>query len=569
MKRLPILTVVALFATVFFVSCKNSGGGSDLPIPKDAAMVFYLNTSSLTSKLSWDEIKQSSWFQESYKKESDSFSKKIMDNPEASGVDMKSDFAFFLRQRGNGGYMVVEGKIKDAGDFEAFALKSNEGSKVEKDGDLNYIVDDDNLISWNNSSFVLMSNMPMSGAANNPFSGGMEGEEDMNDMGETNETKAGVTPDSLKKFTKELLGMKGDDLLNNDDRFEDLLEEDGDMHFWMNPDSYINAMGAGMMSMFKFGDLLKGNISTFSLNFADGKIDISSKQFYGKELAKLMESYKPKNVDKDLINRIPSQNVIGAIAFNFDPAWLKGFLKALGIDGLANGYLGKMDLSLDEVIGATGGQFLFSFSDLSLVKKEVTTPPFFEGGEPYTSVKTEPEFNVLVVSSVGNKSSFDKLMNIAKQNMMGMDTAISYKLTNEWFAAGNKAESVDKFLAGGNNNVPFADKISGHPFGMYIDLQKIFKATNSVDSTSFNLANQTWQDIVATGGEYKDGMMKADFVINMVDKKTNSLKQLNQFVQKMHEAEKAKRGSMQDEVNNNPYATDTTAAPIEIAPVQQ
>ena len=83
MKRLPILTVVALFATVFFVSCKNSGGGSDLPIPKDAAMVFYLNTSSLTSKLSWDEIKQSSWFQESYKKESDSFSKNIMDNPEA------------------------------------------------------------------------------------------------------------------------------------------------------------------------------------------------------------------------------------------------------------------------------------------------------------------------------------------------------------------------------------------------------------------------------------------------------------------------------------------------------
>ena len=74
---------------------------------------------------------------------------------------------------------------------------------------------------------------------------------------------------------------------------------------------------------------------------------------------------------------------------------------------------------------------------------------------------------------------------------------------------------------------------------------------------------------MATGGEYKDGMMKADFVINMVDKKTNSLKQLNQFVQKMHEAEKAKRGSMQDEVNNNPYATDTTAAPIEIAPVQQ
>jgi hypothetical protein len=573
MKRIPFLTAVAIFATFLFVSC-NSGKGSDLPIPKDAAMVFYINTSSLTSKLSWDEIKQSSWFQEGYKNESDSFRKMIMDNPEASGVDMKGDFAFFVRPKGKGGYMVVEGKIKSASDFEAFALKSNEGSKVEKVGDMNYIIEDDNLISWNKSSFFLMSDAPMFQQMNNSFGGGMDEMQEMDtssmyDMEDYDDKPTGFTVDSLKLFTKELLDMKGDDLLNNDDRFEDLLEEDGDLHFWMNSDSYMNSMGAGMMSMFKFGDLLKGNISTFSLNFADGRINVDSKQFYGKELAKLMENYKPKNVDEALINRIPSQDVVGALAFNFDPNWLKQFFKALGVDGLVNTYLGRMDLSLDEVISATGGQFLLSFSDFSIVQKEVTTPPFYEGGEPYTSTKTTPEFNVLVASSVGNKASFDKLMDVAKQNMMGMDTAFAYKTTNEWFAAGNKAEVVDKFLAGGNNKVPFADKISGHPFGMYIDLQKIFKATNAMDSTSFNLASQTWQDIVATGGEYKDGMMRADFVINMVDKKTNSLKQLNQFAQKMHEADKAKSERFKEEVNDQVYPADSIAAPVIQSPSQQ
>ena len=98
MKRIPILTVAALFAAMFFVSCKNSGG-SDIPVPKDASVVFYVNTSSLTSKLSWEEIKQSGWFKENYERERDSFTKKIMDNPEASGVDMKGDFAFFMKKQ--------------------------------------------------------------------------------------------------------------------------------------------------------------------------------------------------------------------------------------------------------------------------------------------------------------------------------------------------------------------------------------------------------------------------------------------------------------------------------------
>ncbi|HEY0355117.1 MAG TPA: DUF4836 family protein [Flavisolibacter sp.] len=558
MKRIPLLTSVALVATLFFVSCKSGGGTSDLPIPKDAAFVFHVNTSSLTSKLSWDEIKQSGWFKENYEKEKDSFTRKIMENPENSGVDMKSDFVVFMKKQGKSGYVVVEGKIKSTSDFEALINKNKEGKTIQKDGDLNYVSteNDESLVSWNKSTFIIMANAPFMGQ--------------MNMMGEEGnyEGPYSFPVDSLKKFTKDLLALKESNSLTDDDRFEDLLEEKGDMHFWMNSEAYMSSMG-GVMSMFKFGDLMKGNIGTFTLNFDDGQINVKSKSYYGKELAKLMENYKPRNVDEALINRIPSQDVVGAMVLNFDPVWLKQFLKAAGLDGFANSYLGRMDLNLDEVIGAMGGQFMMSFSDFSITKKEVTYPPFYDGGEPYTMMKEEPEFNMLVVSSVGNKASFDKLMNIAKQNMMGMDTAVSYKVNNEWFAVSNKPETVDKFMAGGNNKVPFADKISGHPFGMYIDLQKIFKATqsaNAMDSTTFDLASKTWLDIVGTGGEYKDGVMSGEFVINMVDKKTNSLKQLNQFAEKMNAAEKAKRNRFPDDVVIESYPSDSSSYDVQPAP---
>ena len=80
-----------------------------------------------------------------------------------------------------------------------------------------------------------------------------------------------------------------------------------------------------------------------------------------------------------------------------------------------------------------------------------------------------------------------------------------------------------------------ADKISGHPFGLYIDIQKIIKSTESSVTDSSGKAAMTasanmWQDVIATGGTYKDKAIDFQFEINLVDKNTNSLKQLNQYI---------------------------------------
>jgi hypothetical protein len=168
-------------------------------------------------------------------------------------------------------------------------------------------------------------------------------------------------------------------------------------------------------------------------------------------------------------------------------------------------------------------------------------------GTSYSYTTTKPEMNVLVALSVKNKASFDKLIGIAEQKVIEKDgklpDGIIYKTSNDWFAAGNSGEMVDKFLAGGNNNVAFASKISGHPFGMYIDLQKIINSSKSFGNTSFtapyDISGKMWQDVVVTGGEYENGAWKSVMEINLVDKKTNSLKQINQYIDNMFAAIKS------------------------------
>ncbi len=550
MKRKPILTAVAC-AMVFFMSCKNEGTSTGLPIPNDASMVFHVNTSSLTSKLSWEEIKATSWFRESAEKEKDSLTIAIMQNPEASGVDVKSDLVFFMKQHGKGGYGVFQARLKDASAFENMLKKQQPDETVQTDGDLKYMETDDNqLVCWTGKSFIAMSDMPMMR--------GMAGA-----FGQGSGTKAEpFTKDSLLKFSRQLFSLKSSQHLDQDKRFNDLLKESGDLHVWMNSEKFSSSIGGGMMSMMKMSDLLKGNVSAFTLNFDNGKITAKTKQYFGEALRKMMENYKADDISENMIDRIPSQNVAAAFATNFDPAFLKDFLTGTGFDGMVNSFLAEINFTLDELLSVTRGNFLMAVSDFGVKEGEVAKPAYYQDGMPYGNVNKKTDMKILFATSVKNRQSFEKLLGVVEQRMGRMPGGVEYKMNDEWFAASNSPETVDNFLKGGNNNVPFADKISGHPMGMYIDAQKFIRGAgktleNSADSAEYNANLAMWQDVIGTGGEYKDGVVTFDIVVNMVDKNTNSLKQLNAYGEKMAAAKKLRPVSPWDDMQDYPM-TDTT-----------
>ena len=271
--KLKLLTATVFVATLFFVSCKNSGT-ANLAIPKDAAMIVHIDAKSLTSKLTWKEIQGSEWFKEMSSEARDSFQKKLLEDPSNSGIDIKSDFVFFMKPQGKGTYMVFEGNLKSAADFETFLLKMNEKSKVEKDGDLKFIKQDrTTVVSWTNSKFMVVNESNI----NKSYSYDDE-EED-----------APLTADSLVKFTKALYALSKDNSIESNDRFTSLIKEKGDVHFWMNMELYSSMMpdmgNSPMTALYgSMSKMFKGNIGTGTMSFDDGKITLNSKQYFGEEI---------------------------------------------------------------------------------------------------------------------------------------------------------------------------------------------------------------------------------------------------------------------------------------------
>ncbi len=560
MKR--VLSTLSLFALLLAVSCKK-GDKSGLLIPEDAGVVVHINSPSLSSKLSWEEISQTEWFQEISKEATDSTAAKLLKDPGQSGIDIKAALVFYVKKQGRGGYVAFTGTVKDAATFEAFNKEISKGkATVTKDGDISFMSSDKSgILAWTSSRFVYIGDAPL---------GDMQQAFERQGSYESYKFPA----DSLRMFGKTALTLKSSDNLDKDSRFTSLIQDGSDVHIWVNASSlYSNSLGGGVLSMMKLNMLLEGNVSATSLNFDNGKIAVKSKQFYGDAMRKILSDFPAKPLSEDVINRIPSQNVVGVFAMNYPPAGLNEFLKATGIDGMTNGFLGRMGYSIEEFIKANKGELLIAVSDLEIKTKEKVMD-MGEGQEPYKYSTTEPDMKVLFAASVNDKPAFDKLIGIALAETKGMTSAntpeIHYKLDNNWFAASNSQEHVDKFLAGGSTKNAVADKISGHPFGFYIDIQKIIKsgessAKDSSDKAAMTASINMWQDAIATGGTYKNKALDFEFEINLVDKNTNSLKQLNQYINTMYNIQAEKKKKYMDYDNS----ADTIAAPpgVDLKPV--
>lgn len=540
MRRNSFLILSA--CALLIAACGKKGGKSGLMVPKDAAIVVHINSESLTSKLSWEEIRQTNWFKEMSKDETDTLAKQLLADPATSGIDTKADLVFYMKRQGKGGYLVFEGGLSDASAFEKMLnemRKKGEMSDVKKDGDFNYMTSDGNegLVLWNKSSFAYINNAPLPDMKG--MMGGRGGDPRRNNF----------LNDSLLLFGKHALTLTASDNLDADSRFADLVKDGSDAHLWMNLAGYYGDLGA-VMSMMKVDVLFKDNVSATSINFDNGKITAKSKQYYGEEMRNLLSTYKPTNISADLINRIPSTDVAAVMAFNYPPDGLLAFLKVIGVDGMANAFLADMNYSIEEFVKANKGEVLLAVSDISVVQKQDTID-YGNGMKPYVHTSTKPDMKVLFATAVKDKAAFDKLVTLAWETSKKMGAndgmpEITYKVDNNWFAASNSADQTNKFLAGGNNKLAFADKITGHPFGFYVDIQKIIQSTagsmadDDDDKAAVDASLKMWQDVVASGGDYKDKAVSFDFEINLVDKSTNSLKQLNQYIDKMAAIKKEK-----------------------------
>lgn len=544
MKSFYKLSIAFGVMIILFSSCgKNNEAGK--MIPGNALFVAQLNMKSLDSKLSWDQLKQTAWYQKAYSNASaPDWRKKILDNPSASGIDFDNELTFFVSKgNGNDYFLAAEGKIKNENDFEQFNKNFDSSQAVTKEDGINLLIlKDKNVVGWKDKDFVYVMN-PETTAS------------EMYKLKDSTNLQPDMPVDKsaeLSEFCKKLFSLKTDSSLANNDKFSSLLKENGDIHLWQNNEAIINSRpDMGILGMVKLDAFIKDNISTYTVNFDKGEIDVNQKSYVSKDLADVLKKYMGKSINMDMIKNIPSQNILGLLAFNFKPEGLVQLIKLTGADGLVNSFSQKMGFGLDDISKATNGDFLLAFTDFKMNKSLFNSND--SGGN--LGNLNKPDFNYIFSVGVGDKASLQKIIDGIKKmgSQMGKDSLVNnYVMNDKTFAIGSSLSFANQYLAGNNNKYEFTDKFSGHPVGFFLDIHKILsqfastESANADDKVMLNKSLNMWNNITAYGGDFKDNAFTFHTEINLVNRDTSSLKQLSDYINAMYKINEAKK----DENNN-------------------
>ena len=544
MKTFLKLTFAIAAIAIIFSSCSKSNDEGKM-IPKNAVFVAQIDTKSMSAKLSWDEVKQTSWYKKVYSDPSTpDWRKKILDNPSASGIDFDKGLTFFMSKgAGTNFNIVVEGVVKSGQDFEQFNKNFDPAQAVRKAGDVSLItLKDKNVVGWNGNRFAYVMNSATTSSEMYKWNGANNPSADSS----TEDNSA-----DLSDFCAKLFSLKSDSSLEKNKVFADLLKEEGDIHFFQNIEATMNSLPAmGMLGMMKLDAFFKDNFSTGTVSFDKGKIDVHQKQYVSKELTDVLKKYLGGKINTDMIKNIPSQDVIALFAGNFKPEGIVELIKLTGADGLLNTYAQQMGFTLEDFSKAGNGDVMFAVTDLKM-KANATAGKDSLENKPGMKFSRDFDFNYIFSAGIGDKASLQKIINAGKKagSQMGKDSLFDEHMNDKTFAVSNTDAFAQKYLAGGSSKYDFTDKINGHPVGIFIDFHKMFSAMateagNKPDSKAMMDQNlKTWNTLYMTGGDYKDGAFTANTEINMVDQNTNSLKQLNSYMDQMYQLEETRKAN--------------------------
>ncbi|MGF2413431.1 MAG: DUF4836 family protein, partial [Ferruginibacter sp.] len=517
--RIPLLTAVSI---LILASCTKTNKEGKY-IPKDAAIAVHVNGASLSAKLPWDEVKKNELFLKLYADSAlPTFVKQALDNPDNSGIDTKTNLVFFAQKDSLGGLVAFTGTIKDAEKFKLFTLDVTEGGvESEKDG-VKYISKSPICVGWNKERFLYIVNTP---------------ELNIQNYSRQNNDYVPKSRD-LGAACKTLFDLKESNSLGENEKFTELVKKTGDIHFWMNGEELNKGgMANPALAMLNMTKLYEGSITTAAVNFDNGKILMDIKSYAGKELTALYKKYEGKNIDEDMIKRLPSKDVAAVFAMSFKPEGIKELLKLMGVEGYANMGLAFAGFSLDDFIKANKGDIVFALTDLKQKKDSIK----FKGanGEDKSFENETVQPDIIFAASVGDKEAFNLLIKAGEK--LGKDVPasipITYNSDGKHFAIGNSKENIDKYFSNTvGTNFDFLSKINGNPFGGYVNFQFILKALESnfsKDSTAkvvYDASLKVWDNVYMKGGKFENGGITQTMEINLMDKGTNSLKQLNQYL---------------------------------------
>lgn len=526
MQTRRLLAGILVLGTVVLASCSSSNKEGRY-IPKSAALVVHVDGKDLSAKLPWDSVKSNPFVKDVLADSTvPSVLRSLLDNPENSGIDTKNDLLFFAVKDSVGAYAAFQGTVKDEAKFEAFHKNFQATAAIEKKDGFSTINLKDVVGAWKDGKFIYVVDAPQFAKLDEVTRSLMDG---MNDSADATQA---MQPRDLRATAISIFKLNEDATLADEKKFTTLVDDAGEIHFWMNAEELNKGMATNpAMAMFNLDKLYKGAITTATLLFDNGKISLKSRSYASKELTDIYKKYSGGNVNEDMLKSIAGKDPVALFALNYKPAGLPELIKLTNLDGLLNIGLAALGFTTEDFVKANKGDLVFGVTDLTTPKPDTTG-----GMSPFP----KPEFNMVFGVSIGDAASFEKLMAAAKKATANdWDSSFASIAKNDkFFAISNKQSVANDFVAGkANPNMEAAiKKIAGNSFGGYFNIKALlrgFESEASRDSTGkliYDLSMKTWEDVIMTSGGMDGDAMVQLVEINLSEKNTNSAIQLNRYI---------------------------------------
>ena len=546
-KQIKVVAILFL-GIVFFSACNNVPDHTKY-IPKDAILVAGVNFKGLSKKIAWNVITGSKLFKEMQKRLPEKNANDALSGIEKSGIDFISTVYAFVntdkRMRG-GNRVTVLVPLSNSGDWETYLKKVYPNVKITSHGDRKEAkVNDFMYLGWNKHLMAVTNLMNKNSDYDAP------------DNADASKSDADITMEMDNIFN-----IKEENSIISNINFKALQSNGHDVTFWLNYDQlltqYNNDLNNKMpVSLAKVNLLWKDAAIACGFDFNTGKITGDMKYYVSKEMYDISRDFGAVNVDKEMLERLPNQNMDLLMAMHISPTGIKKSVDKTEATSMIDATLTPLNMNLDYILSAFSGDMAFVMNDIS-----VTSENFKDemGREmPFKTQKTN--ISMTYALKFDKKDNFTKLFAFVTNLGMGLkpfgnngycfpiDSKDSvYILMNDKYAvASNKFNNANGFLNGNFRATKMPDaassQIIGHPIAFYLDVQEMAKnidpniSESEKDKAMIMESKKLLTNIAFTGGAFNDNATTFHLDINFANKEENSIIALMDYGMRLSDAE--------------------------------
>ena len=543
-----ILTV--LLVLVLFSACSRVPDHAKY-IPKDAVAVAGINLKGLGKKIAWNMITGSKLFKEMQKRIPEKSAKDAVSGIEKAGIDAMNTFYIYVKtdtRFAGGNRITALVPLSDASAWEAYVKQTFQNVAIRETGDRKEASLGDNMyVGWNKNLLIIINVMAAA---------------DQNDAADSTMQQAKPATD-LAAISAEManaFGVTKENSIVGNKRFTDLDMEGHDLTFFLNYDQlmsqYMSGNVAQKMGVSLSNTLWKDAGVTAGFDFVKGKITGDMHYYMSPEMNDVCTELGSTNLDKDMMDRLPDQNMDLLLAMHLSPKGIKGMLEKVGVLGLANIGLSAAGLNADNVLDAFTGDMAIVMNDFSLHAESVTDSFM---GQVVVHQNQKPSLSMSYIVKINKKEEFRKLVKLAKDNglqpmgngfVMPIDDkdSVYIVMNDQYLVASNKLANANGFLQGSFKSDKKADapvsQVSGHPMAVYVDIRQMLQnidasiGHSSHDSAMIMESKKLLNNMSLTGGSFKDNAFAYHLDINFSNTEENSIIQLMDYGMKISDADK-------------------------------